>query len=274
MINVAKNGQINIFKKFSEILNVTESYRGPLTYFLTALLLKIFGKNYTIIFLSNTFFNLICIISIYKISEIYNQRKVGILATILFTFSPFIFTQRADYLIDISLTSFGMLFFATLSFWFFSKKDFSKYSLISGITFGFIFLVKPTGIVLFLIPIVINFYKRFHLNNKLIFFKEILSFFVSFILVITPWFSRNWITILSSINNAWNWGIKYQDGLEANTFEGWIYYFKIIPQYLGLPIFIFILIIIVLSLLKNRKNHLKNLSQKVIKQQQSFLINY
>ena len=253
MSNIIDNREINIFEKISDILNVTESYRGPLTYFITALILKIFGKSYTMVYLSNNFFNLICNFSIYKISEIYNQKKVGILAIILFTFSPFIFIQRADYLIDLSLTSFGMLFFATLTFWFYSKKDFSKYSLISGITLGLVFLVKPTGIVLFLIPILINFCKRLYLNNKLIFFKELVSFFISFLLVITPWFSRHWLTIISSINNAWQWGIKYQDGLDANTFEGWIYYFKIIPQYLGLPLIIFILIFFILSLLKNKR---------------------
>ena len=251
---------INLTSKFSNILDVTNSYRGPLTYFCSSLFLKVFGKNYTSVFLSNNIFNLICILCIYKLCEVYNKKKVGIWAIIIYTFSPFIFIQRTDYLIDIPLTAFSMLFYATLTFWFNCKKDFSNYSLISGITFGLVFLVKPTGIIIFTIPIIFNFIKRLYLNNILIFFKEFISFNITFILIISPWLSRHWITIFSSINNAWNWGVKYQDGLEINSFESWIYYFRIIPQYIGLQLFIFILIFLIFKIINYKKTQLLQFS--------------
>ncbi len=260
MYNVINDQDINLASKFSNILDVTNSYRGPLTYLCSSLFLKVFGKNYTSVFLSNNIFNLICILCTYKLCEIYNKKKVGIWAIIIYTFSPFIFIQRTDYLIDIPLTAFSMLFYATLTFWFNYKKDFSNYSFISGITFGLVFLVKPTGIIIFTIPIIFNFIKRLYLNSILIFFKEFISFNITFILIISPWLSRHWITIFSSINNAWNWGVRYQDGLGVNSFESWIYYFRIIPQYIGLQLFIFILIFLIFKIINYKKNQLLQFS--------------
>ena len=52
-------------------------------------------------------------------------------------------------------------------------------------------------------------------------------------LLIWPWFSQNWLTILSTINKARQWGVAYQDGLEANSLEGWVYYLKLLPSMLG-----------------------------------------
>ena len=40
MYNILGDQGINISEKFNQLLNVTDSYRGPLTYFLSALFLK------------------------------------------------------------------------------------------------------------------------------------------------------------------------------------------------------------------------------------------
>ena len=83
-------------------------------------------------------------------------------------------------------------------------------------------------------------------------------------MIIIPWFSRHWITILSSISNAWNWGVKYQEGLEANSFESWFYYLKIIPVYIGYPLFVFLLILFISTIIqfKNKKIKIKFFNSK------------
>ena len=45
MYNILGDQGINISEKFNQILNVTDSYRGPFTYFLSALFLKIFNNT-------------------------------------------------------------------------------------------------------------------------------------------------------------------------------------------------------------------------------------
>ena len=46
MYNILRDQGINISEKSSQLLNVTDSYRGPLTYFISALFLKVF-KNFS-----------------------------------------------------------------------------------------------------------------------------------------------------------------------------------------------------------------------------------
>ena len=65
------------------------------------------------------------------------------------------------------------------------------------------------------------------------FLKEFIFFITFFILIIFPWFSRNWLTIITSTINAWNWGVNYQDGLEFYQIKSWIYYFKKLPLIFG-----------------------------------------
>jgi len=58
MYNILGDQGINISEKSSQLLNVTDSYRGPLTYFLSALFMKVFSNTYQFAYLSNQIFNL------------------------------------------------------------------------------------------------------------------------------------------------------------------------------------------------------------------------
>ena len=116
MYNILGDQGINISDKFNQLLNVTDSYRGPLTYFLSALFLKFFDNSFQFAYLSNQIFNIICIISIFKLSKLLKNESTGIWAALIFTFSSLTLNHRSDYLIDLSLTS-----FSTLGFLFFTK---------------------------------------------------------------------------------------------------------------------------------------------------------
>jgi hypothetical protein len=48
-----------------------------------------------------------------------------------------------------------------------------------------------------------------------------------------PWWSQNWLTILSTVNKARQWGVLYQDGLEPNTLAGWLFYPRLLPTMAG-----------------------------------------
>ena len=219
---------------WSNLLKVTDSYRGPLTYFFSSLFLKIFGISYKNAYLSNHIYSLICIFSIYELGKIVFNRSAGLWAAIIFTFSPLLISHRTDYLIDLSLTSFITLNFLFITRWFLSKSIFSIYSILAGISLGFVFLVKPTGISLIVFPLFITIFKRlFQKDKKLLKAAELILLLSTFLLIIYPWFSKNWLTILSSIINAWQWGIKYQEGFEISDIESWFFYFFKIPNIIG-----------------------------------------
>lgn len=257
--NILNNDYLNFFKKLDEILNVSETYRGPLTYFLSALFLKVFGNSYKSAYLSNHLFNLIAIFSIFNLGIIIKNQRTGILAIILFTFSPLIIIQRSDYLIDFSLLAFSTLNILFLTRWFLNENKFSFLSIFCGINLGLVFLVKPTGIILFIMPILYIFIKRLLKNGFEIFFlSEVFIYFTLFFLTIIPWFSRNWLTIISSIINAWKWGINYQDGLDFNSILGWLFYINNFPKAFGIINLSTILAIYIIFKFKNKNsNHSK-----------------
>ena len=97
----------NLFNQnwWQNLWDISDTYRGPLTYIFSALFLKIFGANYQNSYLSNHIFSIITIISIYNLGKILKNKSTGLWASFLFTVNPFIFDQRIDYLIDLSQLS-------------------------------------------------------------------------------------------------------------------------------------------------------------------------
>ncbi len=253
MFNLLNNGNINIINKIDGLLNITDSYRGPITYFISSLFLKISKNSYYFSYLSNQIFSVISILSIFNLSKFFNNKSVGIWGSIIFTFSLFIIKLRSDYLIDLSLTSFSTLNLLFFTKWYFNDSRNYKYSIFSGISLALLFLTKPTGISLFILPFLFIFTKRFRDRKNLSFnIKEIFLFILCFTIVIYPWFSRHWITIIGSTINAWNWGVNYQDGLGIKSISSWIYYFKNLPSIFGIINFsIFSIIFLIEKLYQN-----------------------
>ncbi len=129
MYNILNDYDMNLFSKIDQILNITDNYRGPLTYFLSALFLKLFKNTYHYAYLSNQLFNIICLISIYELSKVFKNKSSGLFAALLFTFSSLIISQKSDYLIDLSLTSFSCLNLLFFTKWFEGKENI-KYSIL------------------------------------------------------------------------------------------------------------------------------------------------
>ena len=223
MYNILSYEGTNILDKFNLLLDVTDSYRGPLTYFLSAIFLKLFNNTYYYAYLSNQLFSIICILSIFNLGRILKNKSTGIWGAIIFTFSSYILNQRSDYLIDFSLTSFSTLSFLLFTKWYINEKRRILNAFLSGLSLGLIFLTKPTGIIIFLLPFLLIIFKFFKRKDSIIYFlKELSIFLLVFAIVIFPWFSRNWLTIITSTINAWNWGVNYQEGLEFYSIDSWI----------------------------------------------------
>ena len=249
MFNILNNENINIFNKIDPLLNITDSYRGPITYFISAVFIKIFKNSYHFSYLSNQIFSVITIFSIFNLSKFFKNKSIGIWSSIIFTFSLLIIKYRSDYLIDLSLTSFSTLNLLFFIKWYFNHSRNLIYSILSGISLALVFLTKPTGISLFFLPLIFIIAKKFKNRKNLSFsIKEIFLFIFSFTTLIYPWFSRHWITIIGSTINAWNWGINYQDGLTFNSITSWVYYFRNLPSIFGIVNFSIISTIFIIEI--------------------------
>ena len=229
--NLLENFSFNNQEWWHSFWSISETYRGPLTYIFSSIFLKFFGNNYESSILSNNIFTAITILCIFNLCRELGYKKAGLWGAFIFAFNSYIFDQRVDYLIDISQICFLNLNFYIL-FKFFKSNGTFLLSLVLGITLGFLFLTKPTGIFFLVFPYLYTFYlliKNFNLN-KLLFLA---LFLATFITTIWPWLSINWLTIITSIVNSWQWGIKYQEGLEANTLGGILFYPKTIIKLIG-----------------------------------------
>ena len=219
---------INILSKewWHSFWSVTDNYRGPLTYIISGFFTNITGISLKNALLSNTIFNIITIFSIYKICARFFKKEMGIWACFLYSFNPYIFSLRNDYLLDLSQLSFICLSTLFLSEYYLSKRNNYYYLAFSGFILGLLFLVKPTGIFYLILPFILIIRKIIFDINKNFIKKliNILIFFFTFLITIFPWISINWLTLITSTVNAWSWGLKYQEGLEINSIEGWLYY--------------------------------------------------
>ncbi len=268
MSNILQGQNTNLSTKIDQLLIVTDSYRGPLTYFLSALFLNLFRNSYQLAYLSNQIFSIICIFSIYQLGKILKDKSLGIWGALIFTFSSLIIHQRTDYLIDLSLTSFTCLNLLFFTNWYLNNKKNSKYAIFSGFTLGLVFLTKPTGISLFFLPFLIILIKKFKIKkNFLLNINEFILFISSFLLIIFPWFSKHWLTIITSTINAWNWGLNYQEGLSFNSINSWLYFFKSFPKifgYINFSIFAVIFVLEKISLRKLLKINLKEINKNTL----------
>ena len=231
--NIFANINFRSFDWWDNLWRISDTYRGPFTYIISSFFLLIFGKNYENSLISNNIFSIITILSIFNISREIGNNKAGIWGALIFAFNPYIFDQRVDYLIDISQVCFINLNFFIL-FKFIKAKGGVLLSFLLGTTLGFVFLTKPTGLLFLVLPYICGlFYWIKSSKLKKIVLVDISIFITSFLIIVWPWLSINWLTILTSIFNSWQWGIKYQDGLEANTLEGIIFYPREIFNLIG-----------------------------------------
>ncbi len=178
-------------------LGEASALRAPVYPLFLALIYKIFGHNYLVVMILQSFIELLTIIIVYKmIFENFGKRR-AILSLILFCFHPGIIIYTSRILTETLFT-----LFLSLAFYYLMKAHKSlslKYSVFSGFIFGICVLTKPTpiGLIGFLFLSII------FMNEKIKRAKVFIIFSLISILTIMPWSMRNYfkmneITLISN----------------------------------------------------------------------------
>ncbi len=212
------------------------SYRGPLTYLVTAPLFSVLGPSYDTAILSNSLFQGLLLLSLYGQGRLAGHRAAGLWGAALASVAPALLNQRTDYLIDFSLTAVITVCWLLLS-WRHLGQPRRPWlaAALAGIALGLLLLTRPTGLLLLWLPLLwlIGRALAALLRGRWRLISQgVLAGALAW-LVAGYWFSQNWLTILSTVNNARRWGVLYQEGLEANTLEGWLYYPRLLPSMAG-----------------------------------------
>lgn len=212
------------------------SYRGPLTYLVTAPLFSLLGPGYGTAILSNGLFQALLLASLYGQGRLAGSRAAGLWAGFLAAVAPALLNQRTDYLIDFSLTAVITACWLLLS-WRHLGQPRRPWlaSALAGIGLGLLVLTRPTGLLLLWLPLLwllIRALRALVQRRWALAGQGLLAAGLAW-LVAGSWFSQNWLTILSTVNNARRWGVLYQEGLEPNSLEGWLYYPRLLPAMAG-----------------------------------------
>ena len=230
-----------------ELWNQSPSYRGPLTYLVTAPVFSLLGPSFGSAILSNSLFNGLLLASVYGLGRLAHSRAAGLWAALFLACAPALLNQRSDYLIDFSLTA-----VLTACWWLLAMAVLTRprrrwlWAGACGLGLGFVVLTRPTGVVLLWLPLVALAWTalaallappRLASGRRAARRWGPLSrcalALAAAAAISGPWFSQNWLTILSTINKARQWGVAYQEGMGATSLAGWLYYPQLLPTMLG-----------------------------------------
>jgi 4-amino-4-deoxy-L-arabinose transferase-like glycosyltransferase len=212
------------------------SYRGPLTGLVTAPVLQLLGPSYNSAVLANSLFQGLLMLSLYGQGRLIQGRRVGLWAAALSGLAPALLNQRSDVLIDFSLTA-----VVTGCWWLLSWRVLRQprpgwiWSLLVGVGLGLITLTRATGLLLLWLPLSLLALRLLAQLRRGRWrpLAEALLAAAAAGLVAGPWIGQNWLTILTSVNMAHRWGTVYQEGLEANSLQGWLWYPRMLPAMAG-----------------------------------------
>jgi 4-amino-4-deoxy-L-arabinose transferase-like glycosyltransferase len=212
------------------------SYRGPLSYAVAAPVLELLGPGYRSAMAANGLFNGLLLLSCYGLGRQLHSRSAGLWSALVVAAAPALLNQRTDYLIDLSLTA-----VLTGSWWLLSQRRWWggahpwRGALLAGAGLAAVFLTRPTGLVLLWLPLLGLLLAAVGAARagRWAPLQQLVAATALAGALCWPWFSQNWLTILSTINNARQWGVQYQEGLEATSLEGWLYYPRLLPTMAG-----------------------------------------
>jgi len=167
---------------------------GPISSLLYALQIIIFGyKEFGMRFIQPIFF-ILSSVYIFKIVELFKEKKIALLSAIFFLFFPGIFYYGHEGILEP-----GFIFFIIISFFYFLKyeiKKEDKYLILTGLFIALGYLYKQPA--LFALPIILVYISLKHWINKtlplkIIFgdIKNVLKIFLIGLTVIIPWFIIN-----------------------------------------------------------------------------------
>ncbi|BAY26214.1 hypothetical protein NIES2100_60280 [Calothrix sp. NIES-2100] len=232
---------------------LTPSYRSPFIYICTVPFLFLFGRGYDQASLVNLIYSAIIIICVYHLGNyLFNNRKIGITASLFCLLFPILGIMRTDYLLDYGLTAIVTFTFTILTIWKDCYRGFISWilTLVFGLGIGLIMLAKPTGFIFILIPSVLALISFIRQRKYTKLLQTGLSLILAW-LICGSWYSLNWLTIITSAINANNVG-KAEGDPPPTTIAGWLVYPQMIPETIGLPILFVSLGILLVYLVKHK----------------------
>ena len=235
-----------------ELWAQSPSYTAPFIYILTVPFLSVFGKAVNSGILVNILFIITLVFTTYYLSKSAYSTQVSLWASGLCLMFPALLNVQTMYMLDYGIVTMSCLTFLTLTLWKNANTRLKswQWSLIFGVTFGCLMLSKPTGFLFILFPGIFLLCSFFKNRNWL----GLIQFGAAIIIswsIFGSWFSQNWLTVITSALGANAMG-KTEGDPGGTSLAGWLYYIKILPQLISLPILVTTIGLILLWILRKR----------------------
>ncbi|WYL98671.1 MAG: glycosyltransferase family 39 protein [Gloeotrichia echinulata DVL01] len=222
---------------WTKLWQLSPSYRAPFVYLMTVPFFTLFGCSFESGTLVNVLFTAIILIFVYQLGKHIFSANVGLWAAGLCILVHSFVLIRLDYLLEYGLTATLIFAFTSLTFW--RDADSPKkqwfWSVCFGVGAGITVLSKPSGLIFLLIPSVWVLGENILSKNWRRIAQLVVAFLIA-VMVLYPWVSVNWLTILTSSENNNNYGLKYANSPQANSLEGWVYYLSVLPDMIYPPL--------------------------------------
>jgi 4-amino-4-deoxy-L-arabinose transferase-like glycosyltransferase len=239
---------------WQELWAQSPSYTAPFIYILTVPFLSVFGRSVESGILVNTLFIIIIVATTYALSKTAFNHQISLWASGLCLLFPALLNVQMMYLLDDGIVAISCLTFLTLTHWknADTRSKSWQWCLIFGIVFGCLMLSKPTGFLFLLLPSLLLLGSLIKHRNWLKIFQFGLAITISW-LIYGSWFSQNWLTVITSAVSANGMGIAEGDP-GGNTLAGWLYYIRLLPELISLPILVSSMGLLMLWLFSNLRS--------------------
>ncbi len=237
---------------WQELWSQSPSYTAPFVYILTVPFLNIFGKAVNSAILVNLIFTITIVLTTYAMSKTTFSTQVSLWAAGLCLLFPALVSLQIIYMLDYGLITITCVTFWTLTSWKNAETQWKswQWSIFFGLCLGCLILSKPTGFIFLLFPAIFLLYS--FLKNKN--WVGIVQFGIAIViswLIYGCWFGQNWLTIITSAVGANAMGTAEGDP-PGNTLAGWLYYPKLLPELVSLPLLILPIGLGLLWIFKNK----------------------
>ncbi|MFE4106697.1 glycosyltransferase family 39 protein [Almyronema epifaneia] len=211
--------------------------RGPLIYLLTVPLFFGFGPGADQAVVVNLLLAAVMLISIYLTGRRLFCSQVGLWAAGLSLLSPTLAALRITYLLDFGLAAVFAVALMSLTYWWTAPTERQRWRWVPvwGVALGLTLLTRTSGL-LFVIPPLVWAVGVSVGRRRWLWLLQIVIGGAIAAVVIWPWLSTNWLTIVSTTFGGAQAGVIYRKSPQFNTLAGWLFYLQVLPEIVSAPV--------------------------------------
>jgi 4-amino-4-deoxy-L-arabinose transferase-like glycosyltransferase len=211
--------------------------RAPLVYLFTAPYFSMFGPTTDAGVTVNLFFTTMVLGSVYAMGRRLFDRNVGLWAAGLSLLAPVMGRLRLDYMLDYGLTAVTAFTAMGLTYWWTAKGRRGQwlFTLLWGAGVGMMLLTR-TSALLFVVAMAGWLGVLCLLARQWQRIAQLMAGTLFGIVLIWPWFSTSWLTIISTTISGLAYGVTFRSDPQVNSLAGWLYYPMRLPNMVSSPV--------------------------------------